>query len=63
MKLAQLDLRIGRFCLVKERPGVISEVSVWLVIHGDYVYGPYEKLSHVVKDLIWSWKSDRNLVG
>lgn len=54
---------ICRFNVFKEKPGVISKESCWVMIdnHG-YIY-IHGTLLGLLKEVITEWKNDKHLVG
>lgn len=41
----------------------VAPVSCWVVIHGDYLYGPCERHEDLLESILSEWEEDIHLVG
>lgn len=55
-------LGIGKFTLVRERPGVVSKNACWLLLHDCWLYSG-ETVVELLGDISKNWKKDRALIG
>jgi hypothetical protein len=57
-----MRLRLGKYVLVHEQPGVISENYLWVFFDECWMY-THDHLPGLFWEIITGWRKDRNLVG
>ena len=57
-----MKISIPRIVLMKEKPGVISPNSCWVLIYDCWMYTG-DTVFQLTKTVVKNWKSDKYIVG